>query len=246
MRTPTIVAILLGCLGSLLLLFLLAGIAFYLMEGEISSDRGDDFVNSGPYVEPTFEEEGKVFRCTREYARGKGKYPIEFTIRVPEGWSILETENSPTRNLVQFVRTNEDGGELQCLAVGHVNHTDSYDPGVDMSGLLLGSLMPMLTSQFVSQFETGGLTVQEGESGMTTVMGRSAHRTDLELSGWINDRSPPGRYFVTLVAMLRADHKPHGVLIILMSREEEGLHSCDDLFTSGALGTSFRSFTFVN
>ena len=47
-------------------------------------------MKTGAYVRPTYEENDKIFRCTREYCKGKKKYPVEFTVAVPEGSTILD------------------------------------------------------------------------------------------------------------------------------------------------------------
>ena len=48
--------------------------------------RSDDFVNHGPYTKPAIKN-GR-FVATRAFTMGKNKYPVEFSIDIPEGWQM--------------------------------------------------------------------------------------------------------------------------------------------------------------
>jgi hypothetical protein len=209
--------------------------------------RGDDFVKTGPYVAPTYEDDGTVFQCTREYCKGKGKYPVEFTVAVPEGWEIFDTANKPSRNLIQFIKLNEKRGELKCFSIGHFQHNPpSYNPDMDLNKQLMKDLMPQLASKFRVQFHAKGIKVKQKDVGFTTIGGKHAYRIDMSLTGWVNAASPKKPYYLTMICMPRLDHKPHGVLFLIMSLEDETIRSCDDLTAKGVLGKTLASFQFVN
>ncbi len=206
--------------------------------------RDDDFVNSGPYVRPTIKN-GR-FIGTREYSKGRGKYPIEFSMNIPKGWKMVNIGPGPSKNLVQFLKYSKSGGEVKAFAVGHFRHTGSYKRDVKANIQLLTKLMNQMIGQFKVQFDQGGLKPKYKDLGITRKRGMLEYRVDFKLNGWINKKSPSGIYYFTMLCRPRLDHKPHGILFLFLSHHDQIITSNDKMLQKGEIADLLRSFRFEN
>ncbi len=206
--------------------------------------RNDDFVNTGPYVKPTIKN-GR-FIGTREYSKGRGKYPVEFSMDIPKGWKMIDIGPGPGKNLVQFLKYAKSGGEVKIFAVGHFRHTGSYTRNVKKNIQLLTKLMNQMLGQFKVQFDQAGLKSEYKDLGITRKRGILEYRVDFKLDRWINKKSPPGPYYFTMLCRPRLDHKPHGVLFMLFSRHDDQITSNDKMLQEGEIAELLKSFRFEN
>lgn len=208
------------------------------------SNRSDDFSDFGPYVKPTIKD-GR-FYGTRAYAKGIGKYPVEFSVKIPSGsgWKTQESKRRTDKNFVQFIKFNKAGGEVDMFSVGYMKHTRPYNSDNEANRKLAKELGEKLARIFEQQFEAKGAKTSIDHRGWNKRQGRYEYRVDLHLSKWVNVKSPKGPYMLTMLFRPRLDHKPHGVTLLIASEKTAEIPNHDAMLTKGILGETLASFRF--
>jgi hypothetical protein len=200
--------------------------------------RADDYIRGGaPYVAPTIED-GR-FRCSREYARGQGFFPVSFSVAVPPGMEVMETERDATSNNVVAFVTRSDGKIVRYFGIGVLGYHDATTSLATMASME-AKIIPDIGEQFAAQLN--GRSIDQ-KRVMMTGLDHDVHRVDLLDLEFEHDDFQPGRWTGVAFTHARRDGRPHGVLFTAMMHESI-VGDVDALLKDPQFDGLLRSFEF--
>ncbi|NQX92411.1 MAG: hypothetical protein HRT74_09885 [Flavobacteriales bacterium] len=193
---------------------------------------------------PKFEYDGscgelKEYKVDSHYCKKYNLSEENFTLKYPSNLSLETPEDLVTPNYVSFFDFDSDSILIQSMNIGYY-YGLSESGGDGLFGSLLNVTKESLMSSLVDQWRMQGIPLENVTMQDETIIGEQhftvrANFTSTEIEvGFVGD------YLAQMVMMATASD--HGVLLIMIARDDSGIKDFKDFETAGCLGPILNTF----
>ena len=169
------------------------------------------------------------FEIDEEYCQKYGLREEAFTLKYPESLEVDTQEDYPSKNYASFFKYDKDTLIVESVNIGYFYGLK--ESGKDGIGSFFGLTKESLLTSIVDQYRAQGLDIRETTMQDETIRGEKHFTVRGSINADMEDIGLAGSYLIQMVMI--ATEADHGVLLIMLAREDSGITSFEDFETKG-------------
>lgn len=169
------------------------------------------------------------FEIDEEYCQKYGLREEAFTLKYPESLEVDTQKDYPSKNYASFFKYDKDTLIVESVNIGYFYGLK--ESGKDGIGSFFGLTKESLLTSIVDQYRAQGLDIQETTMQDETIRGEKHYTVRGSINTDMEEIGLAGNYLIQMVMI--ATEADHGVLLIMLAREDSGITSFEDFETKG-------------
>lgn len=164
-----------------------------------------------------------------EYCEKYGLREETFTLKYPEQLDVETQADYPSRNYASFFKYDKDTLIVESVNIGYFYGLK--ESGKDGIGSLFGLTKESLMTSILDQYSAQGFPIQDVTMRDETIRGEKHFTVRGTVDANLEEISLLGNYLIQIVMI--GTEADHGVLLIMLARDDSGIKSFEDFETKG-------------